>query len=193
MKPFNRSSMSSDGSGRDTYIIMEKHLRDGRAERKDQANWMPNLRSPPPHRLPHMKGYGTWYKHTQRAGHWSPPASLRSAMAQGEADLSLSCPPADAPGDKGLRKMLKRTSSSLLLRSKPAPGPFLSSTASEPGPSWGSMSPRGRAAGRATSLAGSARIDQALLDKATSTFRLRQKPQAAAYSFGRPASLPSLG
>mmetsp|Transcript_40309 Transcript_40309/g.88127 ORF Transcript_40309/g.88127 Transcript_40309/m.88127 type:complete len:131 (+) Transcript_40309:1-393(+) len=63
----------SDGTGRDTYIILDKDFRSGRSE--GQSKWKADLRMMSPRLLPHQKGYKSWYRASSRPPSYAPTVS----------------------------------------------------------------------------------------------------------------------
>merc|ERR1711982_275071 len=61
--------VSSDGTGRDTYLLLDPGHKKGKIEVRD--NWFSRLRETPSGH--HMKGYGKWYTATDRPRQFSPP------------------------------------------------------------------------------------------------------------------------
>eukprot|EP00931_Biecheleriopsis_adriatica_P005396 TRINITY_DN106918_c0_g1_i1.p1 TRINITY_DN106918_c0_g1~~TRINITY_DN106918_c0_g1_i1.p1 ORF type:complete len:181 (+),score=25.54 TRINITY_DN106918_c0_g1_i1:54-596(+) len=104
--PFNKSSIVGDGSGRDTYVMMDAMSVHGTVQRST-APWIPTLRGPQTATLlPHYKGYDSWYTQAHRPGHWSPPAPRRRQLYR-----SSSLPVAskkESAADRSLGRMLQR-------------------------------------------------------------------------------------
>mmetsp|Transcript_40445 Transcript_40445/g.101588 ORF Transcript_40445/g.101588 Transcript_40445/m.101588 type:complete len:199 (+) Transcript_40445:87-683(+) len=78
--------VTSDGSGRDSYVTMSDELRRGKAE--GRTAWFNNLREPPKALSSHSKGLDAWYHPTRRPGHWSPPAPLPPSGGGEDGELS---------------------------------------------------------------------------------------------------------
>mmetsp|Transcript_175313 Transcript_175313/g.562315 ORF Transcript_175313/g.562315 Transcript_175313/m.562315 type:complete len:210 (+) Transcript_175313:172-801(+) len=73
-------SLQSDGSGRDSYVVMVDDHRKG--QQQGHANWFSNLRKPPQAMSQHCKPLERWFHGgSKRPGHWSPPAPLPSVKA----------------------------------------------------------------------------------------------------------------
>mmetsp|Transcript_68371 Transcript_68371/g.154814 ORF Transcript_68371/g.154814 Transcript_68371/m.154814 type:complete len:202 (-) Transcript_68371:80-685(-) len=195
MRPFNQSSICSNGSGRDTYVMMQGGQREGVAELASRTRWMSQLRGVPPSQCSHMKGHETWYTPASRGRQWSPPAP----RLDGESPQRMRGEPMGEVSEQALQRMKVRATSSLRLRSNYPPSPFLSATRFDSDDVAGGAgavqlltSPsRPAVSGKLLNRSSSSpdcteRAFQAnLTRRATASFRLRAKPQAAAFSFSR--------
>eukprot|EP00404_Azadinium_spinosum_P023249 CAMPEP_0180623206 /NCGR_PEP_ID=MMETSP1037_2-20121125/36100_1 /TAXON_ID=632150 /ORGANISM="Azadinium spinosum, Strain 3D9" /LENGTH=198 /DNA_ID=CAMNT_0022643517 /DNA_START=59 /DNA_END=656 /DNA_ORIENTATION=- len=125
----------SDGSGRDTYVILDTSIRDGHAP-ATRAKWIPSLRKASPlESLGHSRSRETWYVQSQSATRSS--GSLQSGAAARESSAPAapgSTGPRNAwvaelersPSEKALKRMLLRTASSLKQRTSAPLGIFKS-------------------------------------------------------------------
>eukprot|EP00927_Polykrikos_kofoidii_P077320 TRINITY_DN74272_c0_g1_i1.p1 TRINITY_DN74272_c0_g1~~TRINITY_DN74272_c0_g1_i1.p1 ORF type:complete len:143 (+),score=2.63 TRINITY_DN74272_c0_g1_i1:73-501(+) len=83
--------MPSDGTGRDTYILLDHPFRRGVGE--TPARWIAGLRSPTPRAVSHTRGYQRWYSRSSMRPKNFAPRALDSSVGRGVSDFSAAVMP----------------------------------------------------------------------------------------------------
>jgi len=176
--PFNKSSIVSNGSGRDTYVVMDASSRTGRLRQNSQhafSKFQGSL-------LPHCKGHEAWYTQATRSGHWSPPARRGRLQRAASAPLDdghwATASGSESAGDRSLSRMLRYHRRQL----KPLKHLSESTHDFETGDSDAAGA---RSAWMRSQTAPGEASFQKMLERTAASFRLQRTPVHEAFSFSR--------
>eukprot|EP00416_Gambierdiscus_australes_P027901 CAMPEP_0171062320 /NCGR_PEP_ID=MMETSP0766_2-20121228/4998_1 /TAXON_ID=439317 /ORGANISM="Gambierdiscus australes, Strain CAWD 149" /LENGTH=172 /DNA_ID=CAMNT_0011518117 /DNA_START=43 /DNA_END=561 /DNA_ORIENTATION=+ len=171
MPTVNRSSLAPSGSGRDSYIVMDKSVRDGRGE---HGSWMPNLRS-----APVKSGQETLYGESRSSATLKQLGASSVKSERTEPAGARQVP--DAPGEKALRQIMKRTSSSLVIQRKRLSDGSISSMPTRSGGSTGFSAAHTVASPNDASAVSRQRSENVHTARAAASFRLRLRSQSSTF------------
>eukprot|EP00928_Gymnodinium_smaydae_P016943 TRINITY_DN16435_c0_g2_i1.p1 TRINITY_DN16435_c0_g2~~TRINITY_DN16435_c0_g2_i1.p1 ORF type:complete len:216 (-),score=18.31 TRINITY_DN16435_c0_g2_i1:388-966(-) len=181
-RPSNRSSVVSDGSGRDTYVVLDGPVSRGAVQ--GRAKWHTNFRETPAGLCNHAKGYQTWYLGT-RPGQWSPRLFQPSTASTVISPTGLRAPlstrtslrqPSMEVAERTMQTLLARSSASLRCRTASVVHvdiePPIIAASPTPHVSWQG---KGKAPGD--------ECFERMLSRAASCTRMRARPHSSGFSF----------